>query len=263
MLWRAAQFAYYSEACACSSDSENARKIATAMADLCTFLIIDCDRQRREEDGRCVRQLCQETVVPKKRAANKNKKTCRIRKRQQDRKRLSAMPQANVIKEAVRQAMIDLHHVATHALDKEVMPACLTLASTVMMVGIVFLNGFAGRSKEWENMLRKTVADALDVGGDLVFVSTEDTAHKTVNEYGDLGKYFAPGTVAAIRDYFEMPKKTNLFLEPGPRSQRTSVHTALRKFFQIYLPDHEAFARAGDIGGMLPSVVAAVVKAVP
>jgi hypothetical protein len=248
---------HYLEASTCSSNSDNARKIATVMADVCTFLIIECDRQCRDEDGRCIRLVCEETFGPKKRAANKKKKAHRIRKRQQDRKRLSAMPPTNAIKEAVRQAMTDLNHLAIHALGKDDLPPSLTTASTVMMVGIVFLNGFAGRSKEWEEMPRQAVADALAIGGDLVFVSTEETGHKTVGEYGDLGKYLAPGTIAAINDYFELPKKTELFFEPGPRSTKASVHTALRRFFEIYLPEHQALARASNIVGRLPSVAVA------
>ena len=216
------------------------RKIATAMADLCEFMAIECDRHRRDEDGRCVRQLSQETFTPRKQATHRQKKGTCIRKRQRDRKRLSAMPPVHVIKGAVKQAMVDLSLIASHYRDKDTLPPCLSSACTAIMIGVLYLNGFAGRSKEWQEMLRQRVAEAVAAGGDFVYVSTEDTEHKTVNTYGDLGRYLAPGTVAAINEYFDLPKTSDRFLEPGPRSKNgnASVHTSLRRFCEVYLPGH-------------------------
>lgn len=209
------------------------------MSLLCEFLLLECGRQGCDGAARCIRQFLLESLSQRKKVLSKQKKFGSIRKRQRDAARLAALPPVPVMKAAVRQAMIDIRLVTDHSLAVEHFPAKLHTAATAMMVGIIYLNGFAGRSKEWQLMRLDTVREAISAGRNFV-VCTE---HKTAAVYGDLIKYLAPGTMAAIQDYIDLPKgDSGKFLEPGfgSKSGAASVHTCLRRFCKVYMPEHEA-----------------------
>ena len=111
-------------------------------------------------------------------------------------------------------------------------------AANIAMVGIIYLNGFAGRSGEWQKMKRAYVQDQLNMN----CASLTCKEHKTSNEYGELCKWISRGTAEAMKTFLMLPGKTSdLFLEPVRAStSHTAVHSCLKRFGEIYWPTHQA-----------------------
>lgn len=216
------------------------RKIVNAMSRLCTFLVLECGRLRWGEAARCIEQLSRESFSQRKKVLNKQKKLESIVKRQHDSERLAKLPPVATMKEAVRFAMVGLRFMSLHAMEMDTLPEKLHSAATAAMVGILWFNGFAGRSKEWELMTMDVVRATISSNLDYVACPI----HKTAPTYGDLGKHLSPGTKDAIADYIELPRggrDTGKFLRPGAKAKsgKASVHTCLRTFCAVYLPNYE------------------------
>ena len=216
------------------------RKIVNAVSKLCKFLLLECGRRRWDEAARCIEQLHRESFAQRLKVLSKQKKVESILRRQHDSERLSKLPPVPEMKEAVRLAMIDLRFISLHAIGLDTVPDRLHSAATAAMVGILWFNGFAGRSKEWELMSMDAIREAFSSNRDYLVCAI----HKTAATYGDLGKHLSPGTKAAIADYIDLPRggrDTGKFLQPGPRAKsgKVSVHTCLRTFCAVYLADYE------------------------
>ena len=81
-------------------------------------------------------------------------------------------------------------------------------AAHVAMVLILFLNGFAGRSMEWEHLTRQQVPDQIDnpEDGGKGLDDLRCKVRKTVKQYADVGKWLFEGTKAAmIAVLYQMP----------------------------------------------------------
>jgi hypothetical protein len=77
-------------------------------------------------------------------------------------------------------------------------------------VGVIFYNSFAGRSGEWEQMLRSDVLQ--QASSDYILCKN----HKTAWKYGSLAKYIPPGSMKAFVTFCQIPKKhSELFIEPA------------------------------------------------
>jgi hypothetical protein len=87
-------------------------------------------------------------LAPKKKVAGKHKRHASIRRSQSDANRVAQLPPTPVLKTAVKQAMVDLRTILQHVLAGGELCAGLKRAANVAMVGVLFCNGFAGRSKE-------------------------------------------------------------------------------------------------------------------
>jgi hypothetical protein len=123
-------------------------KILSAVSFLCDWLVVECGRLRHDEAARCIRQFSQECLAPKKKVAGKHKRHASIRRSQSDANRVAQLPPTPVLKTAVKQAMVDLRTILQHVLAGGELCAGLKRAANVAMVGVLFCNGFAGRSKE-------------------------------------------------------------------------------------------------------------------
>ena len=210
------------------------RKIIDSMTLLLDFLGIECNRRRFDEAGRCLRLLSKEYFASKKRSGYKDKKVNMLKKKQLDAERLKQLPPVTVTKSAVKQAMVDLHTIHNHVAGGGEFPLKLRHAANVAMVGTIFLNGFAGRSKEWRVMKLSDVKATIE-SGKTYFTCSQ---HKTAKIYGDLGKHIADGTMETIKRYIELPgTDRDVFLESGKLATTTvSVSSMLSRFGDLYLP---------------------------
>ena len=134
----------------------------------------------------------------------------------------------------VKAAMVDLHLMSRQSGPTDSTKA----AANIAIIGILYLNGFAGRSGEWQIMKKAYVLEQLDAGADHLIWSN----HKTAKVYGDLAKWIAPGTATAIRVYLGLDGKvSNLLFEPvRATTQHACVNYCLRRFGEVYFPGREA-----------------------
>jgi hypothetical protein len=71
---------------------------------------------------------------------------------------------------------------------QEASPNMRHAANTAMM-GLIFMNSYAGRPGEWASLTRAKVEECLSSGQS--FVAMDD--HKTAVEYGTLGRHVSAG----------------------------------------------------------------------
>lgn len=131
--------------------------------------------------------------------------------------------------------MIDLRCIAQHYVDAPELPAAARAVANMIIVGIIFLNGFAGRCLEWSLLSLQHVVEQTSKGLDYVVCKN----HKTSRVYGDLAKWLAPGTVAAMECYAGLPRDGNItsFLVPtNPKADHVVVPECLVRFSKKYLP---------------------------
>ena len=210
------------------------RPLTTSLNHMMDHLKIICGRQKLIEEKHEVDQMVIETLKLHTRHETKAKKKENGIKKRKDAARLKLIAPTKKIKKAVRkamkklQALVGMARAAGHT-TPEIRAACNTL-----LVGIIFHNGFAGRSGEWETILMKDVHRCLNIENLEYIICTE---HKTAQYYGDLSKYLFPGTIAAIRCYLELPgDEDGLLLKPASASAaKVSIAHCLRSFNNMLL----------------------------
>ena len=103
---------------------------------------------------------------------------------------------------------------------------------TSAVVGVIHLNGFAGRSGEWQLMLHADVDTSFESGLDFL----ECPNHKTAIHYGELAKWIAPGTKTCIERYNTVPdKNTDLFLDGNIPGKSFCVQSSLLIFSNDFM----------------------------
>jgi uncharacterized protein YhaN len=123
--------------------------------------------------------------IQKKVTANKEQR--HFEKRLGDASKLEEFPSIPSMQEAVSNAMHALHHIQqTHQKATE-LPKEVQSAANAAMVGIVWLNGFGGRKKEWELMLKEHCTEQLNQVLDFFVCQS----NKTCKTYGSLAKWLA------------------------------------------------------------------------
>ena len=150
-----------------------------------------------------------------------------------DEQRIKEFPPVEKMKSAVHRAMVSLQAIGRRADATKSLGKAQHVAATVAMVGIIAFNGFMGRGSEYCAATKDHVLEQLKKGLDYIVVSE----HKTQKAYGDIAKWFAPGTVKAIECYLRLPRKksSHYFLFVGKQDVRVNVAKALKAFVQAYL----------------------------
>ena len=136
---------------------------------------------------------------------------------------------------AAHQAMIGLMMLQTEYNGHEDLPAEARFSANAAMVGILALNGYFGRKKEWETLQTEHVLEQFEAGKDFLVCQN----HKTSHCYGDAAKWLAPGTIEAMRCYLSLPRQEGIttFLVPANHQQpHVNIPTLLRSFAAKFLP---------------------------
>ena len=163
------------------------------------------------------------------------KKTKTMQKRVDDAYALHGLPPTPVLQAAVKRAMVTLQYISQQYRSDPQLPAGMQAQATAAMVGILFLNGFGGRKHEWEVLTLTHVEERFAKGSD--FILCEE--HKTSHVYGDLAKWLAPGTIAAMKVYMGLPRRPGFqrFLVPeGLGTERADVPNYFKRFCIAHLP---------------------------
>ena len=155
------------------------------------------------------------------------------KKKKDTRHMFEQWPETPDIKHAVKQAMVDLRHLATsYDGDMEQLAAMNKL-----VLAIIHYNEFAGRSGEWSKLSAKHFHEQIKKGKHILVC--ED--HKTAYYYGDVGKYLSPGTLKAMLIYDsafvgEFARANDLFFQPCC-GKKVSISYYLRKFAGQNFPE--------------------------
>ena len=213
-----------------------ARNMLQGLDHLATFAGQQCNRKHATITKNLVQALKDEAITPFKNQACEQRKLQMAIKKQVDSKRLDSFPPTAITKAAVLQAMMDLAVLAKccHLGD----PAKVMAAATTIMVGILWFNGYGGRSGEWQILEKAHVFEAMHKNLDYL----EFHWHKTSYVYGDLAKWVAPGTWKAIAVYLGLAcHSSKFFLCPANEKTWTaSVAYYLKRFCCKYLKDFGA-----------------------
>jgi hypothetical protein len=221
-----------------------ARKIVDALSLMIDHCAITCGQRGRYHEARELDQLTREFIKITKKNISKEKKKGASMRKQHDAVRLEQMPPVDVIKAAVKLAMMDLHAIRHEAntLRKKagVLPDALLRAANVIIAGCLYLNGYAGRSKEWQTMPVREVLPVINGDRDYIIASN----HKTVRTYGVLGKYICPGNKKALEAFVQIRPfaEDDLLLRPTPigDNPHCCIATLLRRFGGVYLHGYTA-----------------------
>lgn len=166
-----------------SIDFSWTREIVKAASLLCESLVQDCGRRNFAQASKCIRSLKSEVFEAKKRFCHKAKKLEAMSNKTFDAERLSKLPPVPVLKEAVTRAMVDLRSIDTEAEKRGEISDLLRRAARIAMAGVLYCNGFAGRSNEWVTLTRTAMSDALASGADHVVCQKHKTMWRSENTW--------------------------------------------------------------------------------
>jgi len=205
-------------------------KTAKSLDHLCTFALADCNRKRWDEAKHCISQLQSAVLANYKNKAQGIQKKNKVKKHKIDGQRLERLATPEVLKGSVKQAMMELYRLQQKYLDMNcsMSEGDKVLANT-LVVGIIWLNGFAGRCGEWKVALKSHFEEQILRG--LYFILC--SKHKTPKYFGELAKSIFPGTAKALQSLPGI--ETSLLLEPMRQgTPEVSVHKALHKFGELF-----------------------------
>lgn len=182
----------------------------------------------------CIEQLLAALSGGISKEVNQEKKQRLASRRVEDAIKIRAFPSVQQIQAGVSKAMHTLHYIGSHYSNADDFPRSVKAAATRAIIGIVFLNGFAGRKMEWEQMTKDHVASQLDAQRDYLVCAK----HKTASVYGSIAKWLAPGTAQSLRAYMALPlgDTTMLFAPVDESVETVDVPSYLRSFCKEYLP---------------------------
>ena len=214
------------------------RKIISAVKHYAAFAVSVCNKNNWKEASRRIAALNADILTPHTTILSKARRASNAAKNRYDQERLSNFASVDAMKKAVGEAFVDLYVIHRQFQKQDAMPPNVRFAVNVILAGILYLNGFAGRSGEWQIMLLSHVVDQLGKGIDYLVCPN----HKTASTYGELAKYIAPGTVEALKLVIKLPNRgTKKLFEPAKaETELVYIAGALKKFGKVYLPDYQA-----------------------
>ena len=209
--------------------------IATALSHLCDFALLECGRRNLKEAKRCITLLKNEVLALLRKRAHKERAASSARKSARDGESIENMPPPDVLKAAIKLAMIDLNTLLMVKQDHKDLDWQTKYAANVMMAGIIFTNGYAGRPGEWSKMTRQKIEKFIASGTDCLVIEE----HKTARIYGPLGRWVSPGTQRAMETMLKIhDRESVLFMDPAKSSASAiSMASVLKRFGAVYMPD--------------------------
>jgi len=141
-----------------------------------------------------------------------------------------------LVKKALAKAMHALPQIKQQHHSAKELPAPVQSAANADLAGILRFDGFGGRKKEWEIMLREHCQEQFAK----VLEYFVCHVHNTSQTYGSLAKSLAPGTVQAITTHFDLPCRPSvktLFVPSIEGTELVSIPYLLERFCKAYLPE--------------------------
>ena len=212
-------------------------KIASALNHLCNYGISVCKRKRFTEARNSIEQLQEHVVIPYKNRCHDLQHEAGKKMAREMGERLDNLAKYEDFIVAVKKAMIALHLLSEDTKDGKELTEEQKVAANIFIIGIIYHNGFAGRSGEWKRAKKQHFFDQIEKG--LEYIICPD--HKTARYWGELAKYLFPGTVEALKVYLALPGKlTDLLLEPVREGTVSAdVVRSLKAFGADFLPGFE------------------------
>lgn len=208
-------------------------KIATAMEYYIKVLLNANDSIGQTQRLSRLREVIAGALWDYKRSCYSSKAAIKREQRRLDIGMFKASIPVTAIKHAVKTAMIDLKKLHDECKAIQPLSHALRHAANTMIVFIIYMNGFAGKCKDWLALTMADVSESFALGRN--YVTCKDAQHAKL--YGEAGKGLAPGTITAIEHYLALPgKQTNLFLEPAKHGSPASIATCLRTASAVYAP---------------------------
>lgn len=203
-------------------------KALTVFCDMCFQKAALNEWQKEQAD---ITNLKLFAIKPNKMVHQKVKNANAAFRHDKDAETLEDWPSTEVRGDALFRMMCVLYWVVEQA--KELNSPTHRALANACIVGIIFLNGYAGRSLEWTLM---KAAQAMAQLQRHPWILCQK--HKTVRTYGSLAKYIAPGTHRALLKYLEMPdRKTDKLLEPCNSESTFPISTYLRRASEIFFDE--------------------------
>lgn len=212
-------------------------KMLVSLHCLIEFQMKQCRQAREMSNCEKVLQLLIDDMEHYHARSSSAKNTSNKKRQQYDATRLQRFPPDDIVKAAVKDCMLYLAllvrqwlHIARCDIPKHV----LAFANT-LVIGIVHLNGHAGRSKEWQIAQQDEVLDQLHKGHNYIVCKT----HKTAYKYGDLAKWLAPGTIQALLEYCKLDPGhcAKLFKPLDEATAHVSISHYLKRFGAVFWPN--------------------------
>ena len=137
------------------------------------------------------------------RSANKARSRRLAFRATKDYRRYAALPPRSQMRLAIRRGQLELIEASRRCrVERRPLAVGEMNVATSNMVGIIFLDGFAGRPGEWQSLALSKI-DQFRASSESYFTVNE---HKTARVYGELAKYIAPSVRAAIDCYASLPR---------------------------------------------------------
>jgi hypothetical protein len=214
------------------------RHIVTGLCHLVDCLLIECRRGRNDETARCLSLLRDDVLKPMSRRIAKARNEAKAENQERDASKIAKLPPPDVLKLAIKDAMTDIHWLRQAVVDGEEATPSVRRAANIAMMGIVFLNSYAGRPGEWASLARSKVEECLSSGKG--FIRMED--HKTAHVYGTLGRHIPTGNAVAMGKLLDIHPETfeRFFAPTRGTSDKVVPSNLLLKFGGVYVPDFQA-----------------------
>ncbi len=212
------------------------RNIVSALSHFCDFVLLSCGRQNLREATRCITLLKTEVLASFKKRIQKERTASSAKKRALDSEAIEHLPPPEVLKAAIKESMIDLRTLLCLSTTEGHDDWQLKYAANVIMAGIIFTNGYAGRPGEWSAMTRKQVEEFIASGLDHLVIKE----HKTAKVHGPLGRWVADGTRDAMRTLLQIHDKDAVRFIHAVKDTGNLVHmsSVLKKWASVYTPGH-------------------------
>jgi hypothetical protein len=161
-----------------------AQKIVKGLGWLIDQLSIRCGQERLMEEKRILELIEPELFAPYERRVAKAQHAAANAKSIFDRRLLEDFAPVAVVKRIVYEAMLDLGALALATKSKKDLTPSERHAGTTSFVMVLYGNGFAGRSGDWEKLTACAARRSLQEGRNYI----ECVEHKTAGHYGEVGK---------------------------------------------------------------------------
>lgn len=155
---------------------------------------------------------------------------------------LNAFPPVSVVKDSVLKAMRCLQMIHAQTADLDATPPATMGIANACVVFIIASNGFMGRVQEWSLAKLAHFQTQTEAGLDYL----ECNVHKTAKHYGDIAKWLAPGTHAALSCYAALPRLASVdtLLHPAGAAKVVDIPNALRNGNRLFLPKDSIHPRS-------------------